>query len=172
MRKQIQFLLWVGIGIAAFKLVKKLVHSHDEERPPIRVRSGGSLEVTTTGGDFEDLGTEWRHDHSARGPVRLLVTMVGTDCGLSYRTNRVEIYCTSSTGPLDAVTIQRQGTGGASDAYVRPPNGAPRSQPSQTRALIWPNDGSVVIDHVKVNGRTCQVIDPAIAEVIVEQKRW
>lgn len=172
MEKLIRLLLCVGFGVLVVKLVKKLFHSHDQERPPIRVRSGGSLEVATDDGDFNDLGTEWRHDHSAPGPGRLLVTLVGTDCGTSsFSTNRVEIHCRCASGPLGPVTIQRQSSGGSSHAHVKPPSGAPRSQPSQTRVLVWPSDGSVVIDHVKMNSTTCRVIDPAIAEVTIQQKR-
>lgn len=172
MEKLIRLLLFVGIFGVVVKVAKLLFHAHDEERPPIRVRSGGSLEVTVAGGDLTDVGDEWKHVHFAPGPNRLQVTTTGTNCGTSsFSTNRVEIHCSSSSGPLEPLIIQRRSAGGFSHAYVRPPRGAPRSRPSNTRVLIWPDDPSVVIDRIVVNGTTCDVTSPATAEVVIAQKR-
>ena len=97
--------------------------------------------------------------------------MTGTDCGTSsFSTNRVEIHCSSSSGSLSQVVIQRRSAGGQSPAFVRPPMGAPRSKPSNTRVLIWPDDASVVIDRIDVGGTTCRVTNPNTAEVVIAQK--
>lgn len=171
MTRGLKALLFVGVVACVVKVIKFFT-SHDEERPPIRVRSGGSLEVTVCAGDFTDLGDEWKHVHHARGPNRLQVTMTGTDCGTSsFSTHRVTIHCSSSSGVLEPLVIQRRSAGGQSHAFVRPPMGAPRSKPSNTQVLIWPNDSSVVIDSIDVGGTTCLVTNPNTAEVFIAQKR-
>lgn len=169
MKKHIRLLLLVGVGIAAFKLAKKLLHFDDRESPTIRVRSGGSLEMEANVGLFADVGSEWRHDHSAPEPQYLRVTTVGTDCGTSrFSTNHVDIHCTSSAGTLPVVRVQLGNAGGYRHAFVRH-LGQPRSQSTNKRVLMWPADATVVIDSVRVPGRTCDVVHGAIAEVIIEQ---
>lgn len=168
MKKLIRLLMCVGLGVLVVKLVKKLFHSHDEERPTIRVRSG-SLDMTANVGSLVEVGNDWRHDHNEREPRKLLVSMRGTDCGSSsFSTNHVDIHCTSSAGSLPAVRIQLLNAGGVRHAFVRH-MGQPRSQPGNRRVLMWPDDGSVVIEKVVVPGTTCRVVNTAIAEVIIEQ---
>lgn len=169
MKKHVRVLLWIGMGIAAIKLARKLLHFDDRESPTIRVRSGGSLEVEANVGLFRDMGNEWRHDHSAPPPRQLRVTMVGTACGRSsFTTNHVDIHCSSSGGHLPVVRVQLGNAGGHSHAFVRH-LGQPRSQPTNKKVLMWPSDATVAIDSVRVPGRTCDVVNGAIAEVIIEQ---
>lgn len=76
MKKPIKLLLYVAIGSAAVKLGKVLFHAHDEDRPPIRVRSGGSIHVDTDRGDFVRDGLEWRQRApGTKGPKTLDVTV-------------------------------------------------------------------------------------------------